>query len=242
VAFEAVSRARESTVDLPGQWPQVLGSFAATEGYRDHLAEVVAKVTSEVAAGYSVLPGRADWFRALELTSPDDVRVVILGQDPYPTLGDAMGLSFSVRAGQTVPRSLGNIFRELAEDVGCAMPQNGDLTKWAEQGVLLLNTVLTVRAKLPKSHHALGWQAVTERIIRAIAMWKRDVVFILWGNDAGSYAEMLEAMGQVVFKSSHPSPMGGSCFKGFYGSRPFSRCNAELRRMGLAPIDWVLEP
>lgn len=238
MAFEAVC---ESTVDLPGEWPKVLGAFAATEGYREHLKSVVAKVTSEIEDGHCVLPSRGDWFRSLELTAPDDVKVVILGQDPYPTPGDAMGLSFSVRAGRTIPRSLCNIFQELAEDIGCEMPRDGDLTKWASQGVLLLNTILTVRARLPKSHTAIGWQQVTERIIRAIAMWKRDVVFILWGNDAGRYAEMLEDMGQVVLKSSHPSPMGGSCFKGFYGSRPFSKANAQLLKLGQSPVDWSLE-
>ncbi|WP_293196513.1 uracil-DNA glycosylase [Ottowia sp.] len=229
-----------AAVDLPGRWPEVLGSFGATRDYRLMLQSVVSKVALEEAGGVAVYPPACDRFRAFELTDPDDVRVVILGQDPYPTPGDAMGLSFSVRAGQTLPRSLGNIFHELADDVGCREPVNGDLTEWAVQGVLLLNTVLTVRAKSPKSHHNVGWQCVTERVIRAVAMWKRDVVFILWGNDAGQYAEMLEEMGQVVIKSSHPSPMGGSCFRGFYGSRPFTRCNKELVRMGVGEIDWTL--
>ena len=240
-ANEGGSARKGSAVDLPGKWPQVLGSFTTTQGYRSHLDDVLFKVALGEEAGESVLPPREDRFRALDLTSPDDVKVVILGQDPYPTPGDAMGLSFSVRPGQTIPRSLGNIFRELEDDVGCTMPTSGDLTPWALQGVLLLNTIMTVRARLPKSHRAYGWQAVTERIIRAIAMWKRDVVFILWGNEAGEYAEMLEAMGQVVLKSSHPSPMGGSCFKGFYGSKPFTRCNRELSRMGVKEIDWSLQ-
>ena len=241
VAKEGGSPTQGCAVDLPGKWPQVLGSFTTTQGYRTYLGEVLTKVALEEEAGTLVLPANEDRFRALELTSPDDVKVVVLGQDPYPTPGDAMGLSFSVKEGQTIPRSLGNIFRELEDDVGCPAPRSGDLTPWATQGVLLLNTIMTVRARLPKSHRAYGWQEVTERIIRSIAMWKRDVVFILWGNEAGEYAAMLEEMGQVVLKSSHPSPMGGSCFKGFYGSKPFTRCNRELSRMGISEVDWSLQ-
>ena len=230
----------ESILDLPGEWPRVLDAFDATTDYRASLSAVQARIAEEVGRGACVLPPAAEWFAALTMTQPDDVRVVIVGQDPYPTPGDAMGLSFSVREGQTLPRSLGNIFRELASDVGCPVPCSGDLTPWARQGVLLLNTILTVSARQPKSHHSFGWQGVTEKILNAIALWKRDVIFILWGNEAGSYGDRLEEMGHIVFRSSHPSPMGGSCFKGFYGSKPFTRCNRELTRMGQAPIDWTL--
>lgn len=225
---------------FPAPWRQLLESFDGTRDCGEWLRTVRCRVREEEDAGRLVLPPKAVRFRALEMTDPEACKVVILGQDPYPTPGHATGMSFSADAGNTLPRSLANIFRELAADVGCKVPLDGDLSKWCAQGVLLLNTSLTVRAREPKSHHAMGWREVTDRIIKALAMSKRDGVFILWGNEAGRYAEMLEKMGQVVLQSSHPSPMGGSCFKGFYGSKPFSKANAELVRAGRLPVQWCL--
>ena len=227
--------------EFPQEWRQVLEAFEGTRDCGELLRAVTTKVFTEELEGAEVLPSRDRRYRALDLTKPDDCKVVILGQDPYPTPGDATGLAFSVETGQTLPRSLRNIYQELAADIGCRMPRSGDLTPWAKQGVLMLNTSLTVRARQPRSHYAHGWRPVTERLIRSVAMWRRGIVFILWGNEAGKYAEMLEEMGQVVLCSSHPSPMGGSCFKGFYGSRPFSRANAELVKGGYEPIDWKIE-
>jgi uracil-DNA glycosylase len=224
---------------LPREWRELLDSYESTRDARRLLEEVVKKVEAEESAGVTVLPENSIRYRALELTKPADCRVVILGQDPYPTPGDATGLSFSVSGGRTLPRSLANIYQELAADVGCTIPVSGDLTGWAEQGVLMLNTSLTVRARLPKSHHVLGWSQFTDKVIKAVAMSQRGGVFILWGNEAGRHAELLEAMGQTVIKSSHPSPMGGSCFKGFYGSKPFTRTNKELERNGRRSIDWT---
>ncbi len=224
---------------FPEAWRELLESFESTRDSRRLLEEVVQRVEAEERAGAAVLPDKSIRYRALELTRPEECRVVILGQDPYPTPGDATGLSFSVNEGRTLPRSLANIYQELSADLGCPMPVSGDLTGWAKQGVLMLNTSFTVRAREPKSHHALGWSQLTERIMKAIAMSQRGGVFILWGNEAGRHAELLEAMGQTVIKSSHPSPMGGSCFKGFYGSRPFSRANAELQKAGRGRIDWL---
>jgi uracil-DNA glycosylase len=237
---EDVGRVGESAWNaLPGEWRELLDSYESTRDARRLLEEVVKKVEAEESAGATVLPEKSIRYRALGLTKPADCRVVILGQDPYPTPGDATGLSFSVNGGRTLPRSLANIYQELAADVGCAIPVSGDLTGWAEQGVLMLNTSLTVRAREPKSHQALGWSLFTEKIIKAVAMSQRGGVFILWGNEAGRHADLLEEMGQTVIKSSHPSPMGGSCFKGFYGSRPFTRANRELERGGHRSIDWL---
>ncbi len=224
---------------FPAPWRELLESFECTKDSRVLLEEVVQRVDAEELAGAAVLPERSIRYRALELTRPDECRVVILGQDPYPTPGDATGLSFSVNEGRTLPRSLANIYQELSADLGCSVPVSGDLTGWAKEGVLLLNTSFTVRAREPKSHHGIGWGALTERIVKAIAMSQRGGVFILWGNEAGRHAELLEAMGQTVIRSSHPSPMGGSCFKGFYGSRPFSRANAELQKAGRGRVDWL---
>jgi uracil-DNA glycosylase len=201
-------------------------------------ADMGAFLRAELAAGRPYLPAGANVLRAF--TQPfDAVRVLIVGQDPYPTPGHAVGLSFSVSP-QTrpIPRSLQNIFREYARDLGLPAPSSGDLSPWAEQGVLLLNRVLTVSPGEPGSHRGKGWEAVTEQAIRALA--DRDgepLVAILWGRDAANLAPLLgEEIPQIV--SAHPSPM--SADRGFFGSRPFSRANALIEELGGAPIDWRL--
>ena len=213
-------------------------------GWAQALAPVEQRVAdmgdflrAEIAAGRRYLPAGANVLRAF--TQPfDGVRVLIVGQDPYPTPGHAVGLSFSVsHTTRPVPRSLANIFREYTEDLGHPIPSTGDLTPWTEQGVLLLNRVLTVAPGEPGSHRDKGWEAVTEQAIRALV--DRDgepLVAILWGRDARNLAPLL---GDVpLIESAHPSPM--SADRGFFGSRPFSRANALLEELGGDPVDWKL--
>ena len=169
----------------------------------------------------------------------DDVRVLIVGQDPYPTPGHAVGLSFSVAPEvRPLPRSLSNIFDEYSADLGYPQPSCGDLTPWAERGVLLLNRVLTVRPSNPASHRGKGWEAVTECAIRALVARSQPMVAILWGRDASTLKPMLAAENCVAIESPHPSPLSAS--RGFFGSRPFSRANELLAQLGADPIDWRL--
>lgn len=191
---------------------------------------------AEAAAGRRFLPAGDNVLRAF--TQPlSAVRVLIVGQDPYPTPGHPVGLSFSVApAVRPLPRSLQNIYREYCEDLGHPMPSNGDLSPWAEHGVLLLNRVLTVRPGAPASHRGAGWEAVTDQAIRALVQRGGPLVAILWGRDAQSLRPALERV--PVIKSPHPSPM--SADRGFFGSRPFSRANELLAQQGAEPVDWRL--
>jgi uracil-DNA glycosylase len=190
----------------------------------------------EVAAGRGYLPAGANVLRAF--TRPlADVRVLVAGQDPYPTPGHAVGLSFSVDPRvRPIPRSRANLYRELCADLGCATPSNGDLSPWADRGVLLLNRVLTVRPGAPGSHRGKGWEAVTEQAIRALVARGGPLVAILWGRDAQSLVPLLGDLPYVA--SPHPSPM--SADRGFLGSRPFSRANQLLTAQGAEPVDWTL--
>lgn len=183
-----------------------------------------------------VYPPMADIYNALHATSYADTKVVILGQDPYHGQGQAHGLSFSVREGVKPPPSLLNIFKELESDLGCIRPNHGCLQGWAEQGVLLLNTTLTVREGAPKSHAGHGWETLTDAIISALSRRDVPMVFILWGAHAQSKCALIDATKHHIIKSPHPSPLSAS--RGFFGSRPFSRANAYLKADGLAPIDW----
>jgi uracil-DNA glycosylase len=190
----------------------------------------------EVAAGRGYLPAGQDVLRAFQRPF-DDVRVLIVGQDPYPTPGHPVGLSFSVSPDvRPVPRSLQNIYTELASDLGAERPSTGDLSPWADRGVLLLNRVLTVTPGKPGSHRGKGWEAVTEQAIRALVARESPLVAILWGRDAQTAQAFLGPTPVVV--SVHPSPLSAS--GGFFGSRPFSRANALLERQGAEPIDWSL--
>ena len=185
--------------------------------------------------GHGFLPAGTDVLRAF--TYPfADVRVLIIGQDPYPTPGHAMGLSFSVRPGVAPPRSLVNIFRELHDDLGVGIPRSGDLTPWCRQGVCLLNRVLTVRPGMPGSHRSRGWEQVTEAAIDALVARGTPLVAILWGRDAQNLAPRLR--NTTIIASPHPSPLSAN--RGFFGSRPFSRANAALEAMGARPVDWSL--
>jgi len=167
------------------------------------------------------------------------VKVVILGQDPYHEPGQAHGLSFSVKQGIDIPPSLVNIYKELHDDLGCYIPNNGYLKKWADQGVLLLNAVLTVRAHEANSHKGLGWEEFTDAAIRALNKVDRPMVFILWGRPAQMKQAMLDNPKHLILKSPHPSPL--SAYRGFFGSKPFSKANAYLEENGLSPIDWQIE-
>jgi uracil-DNA glycosylase len=204
----------------------------ALEGVSATLAGLGAFLRDEIAAGRGYLPASGDILRAFR-TPLADVRLLIVGQDPYPTPGDAMGLSFSVPAGRPMPRSLANIARELREDTGESLP-SGDLTPWQEQGVMLLNRVLTVRPGSPGSHRGHGWEEVSERAIRALAERGGPLVAILWGRDARALRPLLGDVPAV--ESPHPSPLSAS--SGFFGSRPFSRANASLTDQGASPIVW----
>ena len=190
----------------------------------------------EIAADRGYLPPGPDVLAAF--TRPfDDVRVLIVGQDPYPTPGHAMGLSFSVRPEVSpIPRSLANIFRELTADLLVPMPATGDLRPWADQGVLLLNRVLTVEPGFPGSHRGKGWEAVTAQAIRALAARDMPLVAVLWGRDAANAAQLLGSTPLIA--SAHPSPLSAN--RGFFGSQPFSRVNRALRSQGAEPIDWAL--
>jgi uracil-DNA glycosylase len=212
------------------------GWAAALEPVADRIAQMGDFLRAEVAAGRTYLPAGQHILRAF--TQPfADVRVLIVGQDPYPTPGHPVGLCFAVeRDVRPIPRSLQNIYRELRADLGVETPQHGDLTSWTEHGVLLLNRCLTVCPGAPNSHRGKGWEGVTEQAIRALVARGGPLVAILWGRDAQTLAPMLGGVPRI--ESAHPSPM--SADRGFFGSRPFSRANALLVEQGAAPVDWRL--
>ncbi len=202
------------------------------------MADLCAFLKAERDAGVDVFPPRADRFAALDLTPLDRVRVVILGQDPYHGAGQAHGLCFSVKPGVRVPPSLVNIYKELDSDLGIPRAGHGYLRHWAEQGVLLLNTTLTVRAGVAGSHAGRGWERFTDAVIRLVDAGPEPVVFMLWGAQAQKKAAFVDATRHCVLRSVHPSPL--SARGGFFGSRPFSRANAFLVAHGRPPIDWAL--
>lgn len=208
----------------------------ALEPVAGQIAAMGDFLRAEIAAGRSYLPAGPNVLRAFGQPFAD-VRVLIVGQDPYPTPGHPVGLSFSVEPGvRPIPRSLRNIYRELAADLGLPTPDHGDLTRWAEHGVLLLNRVLTVAPGAPGSHRGKGWEAVTDQAIRALVARDAPLVAILWGRDAQTLRPMLRQVPAI--ESAHPSPM--SADRGFFGSRPFSRANAQLVELGAEPVDWAL--
>ncbi|ETI69784.1 uracil-DNA glycosylase [Neobacillus vireti] len=185
-----------------------------------------------------VFPEQNDIYNALHFTSYNETKVVIIGQDPYHGPGQAHGLSFSVKPGVRIPPSLKNIFKELQTDLGCQVPNNGYLVKWAKQGVMMLNAVLTVRAGSPNSHKGLGWEEFTDKVIEELNQREKPVVFILWGNFAQQKQQLITSSRHFIIKSPHPSPFSAN--KGFFGSKPFSRTNAILRDLGMEEIDWQI--
>ncbi|PMC37535.1 uracil-DNA glycosylase [Bacillus sp. UMB0899] len=188
---------------------------------------------------HTIFPKPDDIFRALNETPYGDVKVVIIGQDPYHGEGQAQGLSFSVQPGEKLPPSLRNIFTELCEDIKCDKPENGSLVDWAKQGVLLLNTVLTVREGEPNSHKGKGWELLTDEIIHVLNNHEKPIVFILWGKHAQAKKQLITSQKHLIIESAHPSPF--SARKGFFGSRPFSKSNEFLKKHGLGEIDWTLK-
>jgi uracil-DNA glycosylase len=185
-----------------------------------------------------IFPPAKEIYQALQLTSYEETKVVILGQDPYHGEGQAHGLAFSVREGMRFPPSLVNIFKELEADLGCPYPSSGDLTPWAKEGVLLLNTTLTVKEKTPLSHKDKGWETLTDSIIKVLAQKESPLVFILWGANARAKKAYLKDTPHLIIESAHPSPL--SAHRGFFGSKPFSKCNAFLKSVGQEEIDWCL--
>lgn len=186
-----------------------------------------------------IFPAADDIFNAFHLTPLSEVKVVILGQDPYHGDGQAHGLCFSVKPQVDIPPSLVNIYQELHDDLGCYIPDNGYLVKWAQQGVLMLNTVLTVRAHAANSHRGIGWEEFTDAAIRVLNEQDRPIVFILWGKPAQTKKKMLNNSSHLILEAPHPSPL--SAYRGFFGSKPFSKTNAFLKESGLEEIDWQIE-
>lgn len=205
---------------------------------KPYYAELFKFVKNEYSTR-QIFPPADDIFNAFHLTPLHEVKVVILGQDPYHNDGQAHGLCFSVKPDVAIPPSLVNIYQELHDDLGCCIPNNGYLTKWAKQGVLMLNTVLTVRAHQANSHRGMGWEQFTDAAIRILNEQDRPLVFILWGSPAQKKAQMLNNPKHLILKAPHPSPL--SAYRGFFGSRPFSQTNEFLVKNGLEPIDWQIE-
>lgn len=218
---------------LDESWLPVLGPELESE----YMAQLKQYLVKERAA-HTVYPPSALWFNAFNLTPFDKVKVVVLGQDPYHGAGQAHGLAFSVTAGIKIPPSLHNIYKELKDDLGISIPSHGDLTGWAKQGVLLLNTCLTVRAHQAYSHRGRGWEQFTDKVITALNAEERGIVFVLWGAAARKKSAMIDTPHNFILKSPHPSPL--SAYRGFFGSKPFSSVNTILRSLNVEPIDWTL--
>ena len=215
-------------------WQELLEDEMKKEYYlklRQYLIEEYKKKT--------IYPEMDDIFNALHLTAYKDVKVVIFGQDPYHGPNQAYGLAFSVKPEVRIPPSLRNIYKELNDDLGCKIPNNGTLTKWAKEGVLLLNTSLTVREGEANSHRKIGWEIFTDHIIRLLNDRKDPIVFILWGNNSIKKEKLITNSHHYIIKSYHPSPLSAS--RGFFGSKPFSKTNNFLKSIGKEPIDWQIE-
>ncbi|WP_200949546.1 uracil-DNA glycosylase [Leifsonia sp. Root227] len=228
----------KSLAELAADGSMDPGWAAALEPVADRIAAMGEFLRAEVAAGRPYLPAGENVLRAFRAPLAE-VRVLIVGQDPYPTPGHPIGLSFAVeRHVRPVPRSLQNIYRELRDDLGVTPPPHGDLSAWSRHGVMLLNRVLTVRPGEPASHRGKGWEAVTDHAIRCLVKRGTPFVSILWGRDASTLKPLLG--GNPSIESAHPSPLSAS--RGFFGSKPFSLANEELRQRGLQPVDWSLEP
>lgn len=210
------------------------------ESQKPYYQKLTEFVKSEyVGTEHIIYPPSEDIFNALNLTPLKEVKAVILGQDPYHDENQAHGLCFSVQPGVKVPPSLVNIYKELQDDLGLKIPNNGYLVKWAKQGVLMLNTVLTVRAHQANSHKGKGWEKFTDAIIQAVNEQDRPIVFILWGKNARDKKKMLTNPKHLILESAHPSPL--SAYNGFFGSKPFSKTNNFLKEHNIEPIDWQIE-
>ncbi len=221
-------------IKFNSKWDEVLSSHFASERY--------IKIREFLKTEYStktIYPPMYDIFNAFKLTPYENIKVVILGQDPYHEYGQAHGLAFSVKDGVPLPPSLKNIFKELESDLGITPPASGNLEGWAKQGVLLLNTVLTVREGNANSHKDCGWQWFTDEVIKEISKKEEPVVFILWGGNARSKKNLIDTTKHFIIESAHPSPL--SAYNGFFGSKPFSKTNGILKKLGKTPINWDLK-
>jgi uracil-DNA glycosylase len=218
---------------VTNDWLTVLAGEFQAPYYKE-----LEQFLQEEYAQHTIYPPVDEVFRALEWTSFADTKVVILGQDPYHGSGQAHGLSFSVKPGIAIPPSLRNMYKELASDLDCIVPDHGYLKAWAEQGVLLLNTVLTVREALPNSHKGMGWERFTDQIIQALSTREKPVIFLLWGSHAQAKRSLIDTTRHVIITSAHPSPL--SAYRGFFGSKPFSNINSVLNRLEMTEIDWQI--
>lgn len=219
---------------LQNDWVEAIGG----EFKKPYYASLYKFVKEEYSARI-IYPPADDIFNAMHLTPLSQVKVLILGQDPYHNEGQAHGLCFSVRPEVDIPPSLENIYKELHDDLGCEIPNNGYLVKWAKQGVLMLNTVLTVRAHQAFSHQGQGWEQFTDAVIRAVNAENRPIVYMLWGKPAQSKIPMLDNPHHLILKAPHPSPL--SAYRGFFGCKHFSQANEFLQANGIEPIDWQIE-
>ena len=219
---------------LHNSWTNILGSEFDKEYYNNLHDFLVTEYKTK-----NIFPNMYDIFNALHYTEYQDVKVVILGQDPYHGPNQAHGLSFSVKPGIPAPPSLKNIFKELHSDLGCYIPNNGYLKSWADQGVLLLNTVLTVQAGNANSHKGKGWEIFTDRVISVLNDREDPVIFILWGSNAISKKKLITNKQHYILQSVHPSPLSAN--RGFFGSKPFSKTNEILKQLGKEPIDWQIK-
>lgn len=221
------------SIALEPSWLEILKA----EFEKDYMLKLKAFLQQEKEAGYTIFPKSKDIFNAFTKTPFDDVKVVIIGQDPYHGSGQAHGLSFSVQKGIAIPPSLQNIFKELKQEFPeFNMPKDGDLTYWAEQGVLLLNATLTVRANQAGSHQKKGWEIFTNKVIEEISNRKSDVVFLLWGKFAQAKSELIDTQKHHILKAAHPSPL--AAHNGFFGCEHFLEANVILEEQGIEPIDW----
>jgi uracil-DNA glycosylase len=222
-------------VNFNNDWDELLKDEFTKQYYLELRQKLIQEYRTQ-----RIFPGMYDIFNAMKLTSYNDVKCVIIGQDPYHGEGQAHGLSFSVRKGIAPPPSLINIFKEIRDDVGIDnLGKHGELTKWATQGVLLLNSVLTVRADMARSHHGLGWENFTTDVIRLLNEREKPMVFMLWGSDAKSKQQFITNPAHLVLKAAHPSPL--SAYNGFFGCRHFSKANEFLRANGMGEIDWSID-
>lgn len=219
--------------NFKNDWKEAL----TLEFEKPYFKELSEFLNEEYNSG-QIFPPKEDIFNAFNYTPLKEVKVLIIGQDPYHDLNQAHGLAFSVGIGEKIPPSLRNIFKELKDDLGYEIPNHGYLKTWADQGVLLLNTVLTVRAHEANSHKDRGWEKFTDAVIREINKQNRPMVIILWGKPAQSKSSMLSNPNHLILKAPHPSPL--SAYRGFFGSKPFSQCNEFLKNHGLEPIHWEL--
>ena len=222
-------------VKIEGSWKKQL----INEFDKDYMKSLSIHLRNEKKLGKDIYPPSHLIFNAFSLTKFDDVKIVIIGQDPYHGYGQAHGLSFSVEQGTKVPPSLQNIYKELYNDIGIPIPRHGNLSKWADQGVLLLNAILTVESGKPGSHANYGWELFTTAVLQILNQKKKKIVYILWGQKAQEKCTFINAVDNLIIRSPHPSPY--SAYTGFFGSRPFSKTNTYLKENKIDPIDWQVD-